>query len=73
MALLYPIPFLYGEDRFHDDNPYITDSLRRMAKRTCVTMREFYAYRLQQKNVEEKTLLTRGRLFQQYMVVGKHT
>ena len=46
MALQYLILFPYGEDRFHDDITYSTSTLRRKTKRKCVTMREFYAYRL---------------------------
>ena len=68
MALQYPILFPYGVDGFHDDVPYSTNTSRRRTKKKCVTIREFYAYRLQQRNEDGKTLRTYGRLFQQYMV-----
>jgi hypothetical protein len=39
-----------------------------LGKRESVTMREYYAYRLQQRSHEGTTLLLGGRLFQQFIV-----
>jgi len=68
MALQYPLLFPYGEDG------YRLGILRRSVDGTrsntnnCVTMREYYAYRLQTRHNEGHTLIYGGRLFQQFVV-----
>ncbi|KAL2938140.1 ATP-dependent DNA helicase PIF1 [Bienertia sinuspersici] len=67
MAMQYPLLFPYGEDGYrtgirHNDN----DGGRRV--RIVVTMREYYAFRFQQRPCEAKTRFQLGRLNQQLMV-----
>ncbi|KAI9177863.1 hypothetical protein LWI28_020020 [Acer negundo] len=46
MAMQYPLLFPYGEDSFQLGIKYITNDGKRKTKRQCVTIREYYAYRL---------------------------
>nr|CAD1842606.1 unnamed protein product [Ananas comosus var. bracteatus] len=68
MAMQYPVLFPYGDDGFRIGIKYNNDSRRNVGSRKCVTMREFYAYRIQNRINEGKTLIRGGRLFQQYLV-----
>ncbi|GJZ51267.1 ATP-dependent DNA helicase PIF1 [Tanacetum coccineum] len=68
MALQYPLLFPYGEDGYHDQIPYHTNTGTRKTKRGYVTMKEYYSYIIQQRPNESSTLLRGGRLFQQYLV-----
>ena len=68
MALQYPLLFPYGEDGFHDNIPYHDNSSARKTIREFVTMKEYYAYVIQQRNNQGTTLLRGGRLFQQFLV-----
>ncbi|XP_020080111.1 uncharacterized protein LOC109703807 [Ananas comosus] len=68
MAMQYPILFPYGEDGFRLGIRCRQTSRRKTNSRQCVTMREFYAYRIQNRLREGKTLVRGGRLFQQYIV-----
>ncbi|GJW72906.1 ATP-dependent DNA helicase PIF1-like protein [Tanacetum coccineum] len=67
MALQYPLLFLYGEDGYHDNIPYHTNTWKSKTTRDIVTMKEYYAYIIQYKKDQETTLLRGGRLFQQYL------
>ncbi|XP_071718264.1 uncharacterized protein [Rutidosis leptorrhynchoides] len=58
----------YGETGYHEEIPYHSNSGRRKTNRGYVTMREFYSYRIQQRENEGTTILRGGRLFQQYLV-----
>ena len=68
MALQYPLLFPYGEDGFHEKIQYHNNRGDHKTKRDYVTMKEFYAYVIQQRNNQGTTLLRGGRLFQQYLV-----
>ncbi|XP_077215969.1 uncharacterized protein LOC143850629 [Tasmannia lanceolata] len=68
MAMQYPILFPYGEDGYHLGIPCKCNEGRRQTKRHCVTMREYYAYRIQQRENESQTIIRGGRLFQQFLV-----
>lgn len=68
MSLQYPILFPYGEDGYMIKIPYQQSPLRKKGAREFLTMREFYAYRIQQRHQEGQTLIKGGRLFQQYIV-----
>ncbi|XP_074297506.1 uncharacterized protein LOC141628239 [Silene latifolia] len=69
MALQYPLLFPYGEDNYHLDIPYYTDHDKpETSRRKNVTMREYYAYRIQQRISEGHIWLCGGRLFQQFLV-----
>ncbi|XP_020094143.1 uncharacterized protein LOC109714116 [Ananas comosus] len=68
MAMQYPILFPYGEDGFRIGIKYNESSQRKIGCRKHVTMREFYAYRMHNRLEEGRTLISGGKLFQQYIV-----
>lgn len=68
MAMQYPLLFPYGEDGYHKEIKYSEVEGKKQTSRKKVTMREFYAYRIQQRTNEGKILLCSGKLFQQYLV-----
>ena len=68
LALQYPLIFTYGEDGFRlgikkRDSP-ATDKL----KRKDISMRQWFAFRLFERDGECQTLLHSRRLFQQFLV-----
>ncbi|XP_028086979.1 uncharacterized protein LOC114287735 [Camellia sinensis] len=65
MPLQYLLLFPYGIDEWRRS---ISFTLGTNNKREGVSMREFYAFRLQFRVGEGKTLLQGGRLFQQFVV-----
>ncbi|XP_061993578.1 uncharacterized protein LOC133711477 [Rosa rugosa] len=68
MSLQYPILFPYGQDGFSLNLKLrltVTDSDK---KRERISMRSYYAYRIQERTNENGTLLKGGRLFQQFLV-----
>ncbi|XP_038722074.1 uncharacterized protein LOC120014228 [Tripterygium wilfordii] len=68
MSMQYPLLFPYGEDGYSKGLKYQSSISRRSTEKACVTMREYYAYRLQQRHHEGKTLIRGGKLFQQFIV-----
>ena len=68
MAMQYPLLFPYGEDGFR--NGILKRGLGGNAPLTedCVTIQEYYAYRLQQRQNEGQTLILARRLRQQFQV-----
>ncbi|XP_050290504.1 uncharacterized protein LOC126728763 [Quercus robur] len=68
MALQYPLLFPYGEDGFRLGILYSNVDGIRTDTTDSVTMREYYAYRLQEREHEGHTLIYGGRLFQQFDV-----
>ncbi|WRX23972.1 Helitron helicase-like domain - like 1 [Theobroma cacao] len=64
----YPLLFPYGEDGFTLDINYIDSPSRKKPKQKYVTMREYYAYIIQQRSTYKNTLLRGGRLLQQFIV-----
>nr|CAD1830264.1 unnamed protein product [Ananas comosus var. bracteatus] len=52
MAMQYHILFPYGEDGFRIDIKYNGTTGKKVGTRKCVTMREFYAYRIQNRIAE---------------------
>ncbi|GJZ08213.1 ATP-dependent DNA helicase PIF1 [Tanacetum coccineum] len=68
MALQYPLLFPYGEDGFHEEIPYHNNAGSRKTKRGFVSMKEYYAYIIQQRSNQANTLLRGGRLYQQFLV-----
>lgn len=69
IPLQYPLLFLHGEDGYREDIK-IRESVIEKGdrKRTRVTMREFIAFRVQERDVEYGNVLNSGRLFQQFIV-----
>ncbi|XP_030964293.1 uncharacterized protein LOC115985491 [Quercus lobata] len=68
MALQYPLLFPYVEDGYMLGIPYRNLNGSNSRKRESITIREYYAYRLQQRFHEGKTLLLGRRLFRQFIV-----
>ena len=68
MAMQYPLLFPYGEDGYHTDMKYANSPKKERGKRKRLTMREYYAYIIQQRMNSGNTLLRGGRLFQQFIV-----
>uniref|UniRef100_A0A2N9HBP6 ATP-dependent DNA helicase n=1 Tax=Fagus sylvatica TaxID=28930 RepID=A0A2N9HBP6_FAGSY len=68
MALQYPLLFPYGEDGFRLGILYRNVNGRIHNTKDFITMREYYAYRLQEREGEGHTLIYGGRLFQQFDV-----
>lgn len=68
MAMQYLILFPYGEDGYRLDISYFDSPVKKKPKRKHISMREYYAYIIQQRNPSENTLLRGGRLFQQFIV-----
>ncbi|WOH15530.1 hypothetical protein DCAR_0935071 [Daucus carota subsp. sativus] len=65
MALQYPLLFPGGEDGFHLGLKYESTEEQRGKTRESITLKDYYAYRLQVRHNEG---LLGGRLFQQYIV-----
>nr|XP_027096038.1 uncharacterized protein LOC113715934 [Coffea arabica] len=65
MPLQYPLLFPYGIDGWHCAIRFSPSAIR---KREFVSMREFYAYRIQFRQNEGYTLLKGAKLFQQFIV-----
>nr|DAD19672.1 TPA_asm: hypothetical protein HUJ06_021135 [Nelumbo nucifera] len=68
MPLQYPLLFPHGEDGWKLDIPYQCVPRARSQRQRMVTLRDFTAYRIQNRLNEGKTLLQGGRAFQQYLV-----
>ncbi|OMP10359.1 hypothetical protein COLO4_04570 [Corchorus olitorius] len=68
MAMQYPLLFPYGQDAFHSNIPFSQSPVRELISKKCLTMRDYYAYQIQQRCVESNSLLRGGHLFQQFVV-----
>ena len=68
MELQYPLLFPYGEDGYMLGIPYRNLNWSNSRKRESITMRDYYAYKLQQRFHEGKTLSLGRRPFQQFIV-----
>nr|XP_017250922.1 PREDICTED: uncharacterized protein LOC108221565 [Daucus carota subsp. sativus] len=68
MALQYPLLFPCGEDGFHLGLKYEPTEEQRGKTRESITLKDYYAYRLQVRHNEGMTPRLGGRLFQQYIV-----
>ncbi|XP_024015921.1 uncharacterized protein LOC112089176 [Eutrema salsugineum] len=67
LPLQYPLLFPYGEDGFRlgIDIGYVD---KKGKKRLTITMREFFAFRVQERFGESPTIVMSGRLYQQFLV-----
>lgn len=69
IPLQYPLLFPYGEDGFQEEIPYSVEYCsNKSKKRFRVTMREFIAYRIQDRKTEHGNIVLSRRLFQQFLV-----
>ncbi|KAK2400787.1 ATP-dependent DNA helicase PIF1 [Trifolium repens] len=75
LSYQYPLLFPYGEDGYrpktaHRDQDDDDTEITEVNKRNRLTIREWLAYRIQNRTFEAKTLLSSRRLFQQFLVDG---
>ena len=70
LALQYPLIFTYGEDGFRLGIEKRTTEATAKLKRKNISMRQWYAFRIQERDGECHTLLQSKRLFQQFLVDG---
>lgn len=68
LPMQYPLLFPYGEDGFRENIPLQESSSSKSRKRTSLTMREYFAYRIQMRDVGSTVLLQSRKLFQQFLV-----
>ncbi|XP_035843997.1 uncharacterized protein LOC110931558 [Helianthus annuus] len=68
LSLQYPLLFPYGEDMYRVDILHRGLNLDTKSKRPMCTMREFFAYRLQDRVDKFSVIHNAKRLFQQFVV-----
>nr|XP_048318610.1 uncharacterized protein LOC125418353 [Ziziphus jujuba var. spinosa] len=68
LGLQYPLLFPYGQDGYRKDVPLKQSDTKSSARRKRLSMREFFAYRLQERDNESPDILFSKRLFQQFLV-----
>ncbi|KAG7594947.1 P-loop containing nucleoside triphosphate hydrolase [Arabidopsis thaliana x Arabidopsis arenosa] len=66
LALQYPLIFCYGEDGYRPGIEKCYKSSNNKKKK-CISMRQWYAFRIQDRENECHTLLESKRLFQQFL------
>lgn len=67
LALQYPLLFPYGEDGYRLGILH-RDASSTTRQRVKLTMREFFAYRIQERLCESRTIFYCRRLYQQFLV-----
>lgn len=70
LPLQYPLLFPRGEAGWSEDIEYNADNSAPTIQRSYVTLREWLAFRIQQRVTEPSLLLYGRRLFQQFLVDG---
>ncbi|KAL6515257.1 hypothetical protein OROHE_018889 [Orobanche hederae] len=71
LGLQYPLLFPYGQDGYREDVPLTRVSTSSsIKKRKNVSIRQFFAYRVQERARESSYILRCRRLFQQFLVDG---
>ncbi|CAH1436244.1 unnamed protein product [Lactuca virosa] len=70
LALQYPLLFPYGDDGYRVDILHRGVTSSSNSKRTTCTMREFFAYRIQDRDHSFSLIVNAKRLFQQFLVDG---
>lgn len=73
LALQYPLLFTYGEDGFRLGIKKGVTAATKKLKKPNISMRQFFAYRLHERDNESHCLLHGRRLFQQFLVDGYTT
>ncbi|XP_020985767.1 LOW QUALITY PROTEIN: uncharacterized protein LOC107461290 [Arachis duranensis] len=68
LPLQYPLLFPYGDDGFRENIVKNTPNKKDDQDDKYVTMREWFAYRIQDRFADASPLLYSGRLFQQFIV-----
>lgn len=67
LGLQYPLLFPYGEDGYREDITLSTSNSS-VKGRKKVSMREFFAFRIHERDCEPSTIMCSKRLFQQFIV-----
>lgn len=68
LPLQYPLIFSRGEDGFRRDIKFSDKPTKKPIKRTYVSMKEWFVYKIQQRDILQSHLLWSRRLFQQFLV-----
>ncbi|XP_057790213.1 uncharacterized protein LOC131007083, partial [Salvia miltiorrhiza] len=69
LGLQYPLLFPYGEDGYQENIPFSgANAVSKKDKRKRVSFREFFAYRLHERQSELPIIMSTKRLFQQFIV-----
>ncbi|KAL3626703.1 hypothetical protein CASFOL_029446 [Castilleja foliolosa] len=68
LALQYPLLFPYGEDGYTEDIPFTCRKKNKEKGRKNVSVREYFAFRLHDRDGDAATILSSRRLFQQFVV-----
>ncbi|XP_024636211.2 uncharacterized protein [Medicago truncatula] len=68
LPLQYPLIFSRGEDEFRRDIRFTDRPKKKPIKRIFVSMKEWFAYKIQQRDIYQSHLLYARRLFQQFLV-----
>ncbi|XP_016192871.2 uncharacterized protein LOC107633785 [Arachis ipaensis] len=70
LGLQYPLLYPYGEDGYKEDIPLNNRNQNAGKRRQEVSIREFFAFRIQEKLADGSPLLYSRQLFQQFLVDG---
>jgi hypothetical protein len=70
LPLQYPLIFSRGEDGFRRDIIFSDNHKKKTIQRLYVSMKEWFAYYIQQREIDQSTLVFSRRLFQQFLVDG---
>lgn len=69
LGLQYPLLFPFGEDGYREDIPLCqVKKTPNTNPRKNVSMREYFAYRMHERELDATTILSSKRLFQQFLV-----
>ncbi|XP_019100927.1 PREDICTED: uncharacterized protein LOC109132923 [Camelina sativa] len=68
LALQYPLILCYGEDGWRPGIEKAFTGINNKNKKKCISMRQWFALRIQERENECDTLLRSKRLFQQFLV-----
>ncbi|XP_010445013.1 PREDICTED: uncharacterized protein LOC104727621 [Camelina sativa] len=68
LALQYPLIFPYGEDGFRVGIEKCLNGNQKDKEKKFISMRQWFAFRIQERENEAQTLLRSKRLFQQFLV-----
>lgn len=72
MSMQYLLLFTYGEDGYQIDINYVNLDSTKATNRRFITMREYYAYRLQQRSLEGKMLSMEEDCFNNLLLMHFH-
>ncbi|KAF7835632.1 uncharacterized protein G2W53_010491 [Senna tora] len=68
LPMQYPLLFPYGEDGYREDTLYRDSYMSEDRKQRHLTLRQYFAYKLHDRNHEYNMVLKAGKLTQQFIV-----